>query len=129
MYRGMNRNVMLNAIRKGTITAFFFKPDLLPYSVNGLVEIEHLLLREHFKLCLSFYSFIFYFHFLKILVPSISKTYSKPTSSLLHSQLRNHSGGMKPGANTFYICARLFNSLRSTTSLFCSTLSNVLQHY
>jgi hypothetical protein len=63
MYRGMNRNVMLNAIRRGTVTAFFFKPDLLPYSVNGLVEIEHLLLREHFKLCLSFLALSFTFAF------------------------------------------------------------------
>jgi hypothetical protein len=49
----MNTSNMLNAMRRGAATAFFFKPDVLLYSVNDLIEIEHLLLGEHFKLCLS----------------------------------------------------------------------------
>jgi hypothetical protein len=49
----MNTNAMLNTIRRGTVADFLFKLDLLPYSVNGFIAMEHLLLREHFKLCLS----------------------------------------------------------------------------
>jgi hypothetical protein len=50
---GMKRKPMLSKIRRVTATVFFFKPNWLLYSADFLIAVEHLLLREHFKLCLS----------------------------------------------------------------------------
>jgi hypothetical protein len=49
----MKRKPMLIKIRRVTATVFFFKPNWLLYSADFLIAVEHLLLREHFKLCLS----------------------------------------------------------------------------